>query len=141
MRCTFYALIAVLALYGTWSENVTIGGSNPVQIFANFLEGLKVNAAGRSIGIDIGLFLLAAATLMIVEARRLGIRFVWAYILFGFLVAISVTFPLFLIAREMRLARIGSVQGDTEMRQTVLDTAGIALTTIIVFVLFWYLKT
>ena len=33
----------------------------------------------------------------------------WLYILFGFLIAISVTFPLFLIAREMRLAKLEAV--------------------------------
>lgn len=33
-----------------------------------------------------------------------GIPYVWAYILGGMLIAISVTFPLFLIARERKLA-------------------------------------
>jgi hypothetical protein len=44
---------------------------------------------------------------MVLEARKLGIRWVWAYVVFGVLIAISVTFPLFLIARERRLAAIG----------------------------------
>jgi hypothetical protein len=48
---------------------------------------------------------------MVLEARRLGIRFVWLYVILGFLVAISVTFPLFLIARERRLA----AQDDLEL--------------------------
>ncbi len=39
-----------------------------------------------------------------VEARRHAIRFVWIYVAMGFAVAISVAFPLFLIARERRLA-------------------------------------
>jgi hypothetical protein len=49
---------------------------------------------------------------MVIEARRLAIRWVWLYILLGFLVAISVTFPLFLIARERRIAAIGDASSD-----------------------------
>lgn len=100
--CGVYAAIAVVALIATWSQNVAyLHGSG----FPNgFLQDLNANAASRSITIDILLFFLAAAIFMVVEARRLGIRYVWAYILGGMLIAISVTFPLFLIARERRLA-------------------------------------
>jgi hypothetical protein len=42
---------------------------------------------------------------MVVEARKHGVKFVWLYILGGFAIAISVAFPLFLIAREMRIGR------------------------------------
>jgi len=41
---------------------------------------------------------------MVLEARRLGMRGVWLYLLFGMLVAISVTVPIFLINRERALA-------------------------------------
>ena len=51
------------------------------------------------------LFFLAAAAFMVLESRRLGIRWVWAYVILGVLIAISVTFPLFLIARELRIGR------------------------------------
>jgi Terpene cyclase DEP1 len=46
---------------------------------------------------------LAATILMAIEARKHGVKFVWLYIAGGFAIAISVTFPLFLIARELRL--------------------------------------
>ena len=42
---------------------------------------------------------------MVVEARKHGVRFVWAYIAGALTIAISVTFPLFLIARELRVGR------------------------------------
>ena len=42
---------------------------------------------------------------MVLEARRLGMRGVWLYLLFGMLVAISVTVPIFLINRERALAQ------------------------------------
>jgi len=63
-----------------------------------------VNPASRSITVDIVLFFLAAAIFMVIEARKHGVPFVWAYIVGGMLIAISVTFPLFLIARERKLA-------------------------------------
>lgn len=101
--CGVYAVIALVALVATWSQNIVFlrsGGS-----LLSFWEATKVNAASRSITVDIALFLLAAAILMVIEARRVGVKFVWAYIVGGFLIAISVTFPLFLLARELRLEK------------------------------------
>lgn len=105
--CGVYATIAVVALLATWSQNVAyLHGSTSFP--GGFLRDLKANAATRSITVDIILLFFAAAIFMVLEARRLGIRYAWAYIAGGMLIAISVTFPLFLIARERRLA-----SGDT----------------------------
>jgi hypothetical protein len=41
---------------------------------------------------------------MVLEARRLAMRGVWLYLIFGMLVAISVTVPIFLINRERAMA-------------------------------------
>ncbi len=101
--CGVYAAVAIVALIATWTQNVAHmrgGGSFP----GGFLQDLKVNAATRSITVDIVLFFLAAAIFMVFEARRLGVPYVWAYVIGGMLIAISFTFPLFLIARERRLA-------------------------------------
>jgi hypothetical protein len=71
--------------------------------------------ASTSITLDIGLFTLAASVFLVLEARRLGLRFAWLYVVLGVLIAISVTFPLFLIARERRLAALeeaGGARGD-----------------------------
>lgn len=101
--CGIYAVIAAVALFATWSQNLAYR-NHPAGFLGGFLRDLNANAATRSITLDILLFFLAGAIFMVVEARRLGIRFVWAYIIGGMLIAISVTFPLFLIARERRLA-------------------------------------
>ena len=102
-----YATIAAVALVATWSQNLAYLHS-PGGFLTSFLQDLKVNAAARSITVDIVLFFLAAAVFMVLEARRLGIPYVWAYIVGGMLIAISVTFPLFLIARERKLAASGA---------------------------------
>lgn len=101
IRCGVYAAIAVVALVATWSQNLAYDFA---EVFPKFLRDTTVTPASRSITADILLLFLAAAILMVVEARRHNVRFVWAYIAGGFLIAISVTFPLFLIARERRLA-------------------------------------
>jgi hypothetical protein len=96
LLCAAYAAIALVALIATWSQNILFfngGGS-----LMGFWEATKANPASRSITVDIALLLLSVAILMVIEARRLGVKFVWAYIIGGFLIAISVTFPLFLLA-------------------------------------------
>jgi hypothetical protein len=91
-------------------------GEGPIRGFVlatgRFWAETLATPASISITVDLALFFLAAAVLMVVEARRLAIRWVWLYVLFGFLVAISVTFPLFLIARERRLAARREAAGD-----------------------------
>jgi len=96
--CAVYGVVALIALIATWSQNAAYF-DNPGGFLLDFFNDSKVTPASRSLTVDIVLFFLAAAILMVVEARKHGVRFVWAYIAGGFAIAISVTFPLFLIAR------------------------------------------
>jgi Protein of unknown function DUF2834 len=117
LLCIVYGAIALLALIATWSQNLSYFRPEDglvrgfVLATARFWPDTLTTPAGVSVTVDLGLFFLAAAVFMVLEARRLGIRFVWLYVILGFLVAISVTFPLFLIARERRLA----TQADVEL--------------------------
>lgn len=128
-RIAIYAVIAVVALYGTWSQNLAYGPT-----LHGFLPDTKVNPAARSLSIDIFMMALSASFLMAYEARRLGVRFVWAYVFFGLTVAISFTFPLFLIAREFAL---GSEE-KTSRGLAWYDYLGLALVTGFVGWLYWY---
>jgi formate/nitrite transporter FocA (FNT family) len=76
--------------------------------------------------VDVFLFFLAAAVLMVIEARKHGIKFIWMYIAGGVLIAISVTFPLFLIARELRVAKTDP------MRLTGGDAVGLAVLAVVI---------
>ncbi len=98
-----YAAIAIAALIVTWSQNLAYV-DHMASFVTDFFADTKVTPASRSITVDIFLFSLAASILMVIEARKHGVRFVWAYIIGSMFTAISVTFPLFLIARELRLA-------------------------------------
>jgi len=104
--CSVYAAIALAALIATWSQNLAYFNSPAdfIPVLGLFLEDTRVNPAARSITVDIALLFLAAAIFMVIEARKHGMRAVWLYIAGGLFLAISVTFPLFLIARELKLA-------------------------------------
>lgn len=102
--CAVYGAIAIVALIATWSQNVAYF-DNPGRFLLDFLNDSKVTPAARSLNVDIVLFFLAAAILMVIEARKHSVRFVWLYIVGGLAIAISVTFPLFLIARELRVGK------------------------------------
>ena len=108
-RIIAYALIAIGALIGTWYHNIQFMSSGAGLL--EFVKATYANHAAASISIDIGFFALAACIWMVVEARRLDIPYVWAYIVFGMCIAISVTFPLFLIAREFALDRVEKAAG------------------------------
>lgn len=128
-RIAIYAIIAAVALYGTWSQNLAYGPT-----LSGFLPDAKANPAARSVTIDIFMMALSASLLMVYEARRIGIRFVWAYVFFGLTVAISVTFPLFLIAREFAL----SPEGPMPRGLSWYDYVGLLLVTAFVGWLYWY---
>jgi hypothetical protein len=102
--CAVYGAIAIAALIATWSQNVAYF-DDPGGFVLDFFNDTKVTPGSRSITVDFVLFGLAVAILMVIEARKHGVRFVWAYIVGGFAIAISVTFPLFLISRELRVGR------------------------------------
>lgn len=118
--CTVYGVISIAALIATWSQNAAYF-DNPSGFLLDFFNDSKVTAASRSLTVDIVLFFLAAAILMVVEARKRGVKFVWAYIVGGLAIAISVTFPLFLIARELRVGRT------QETRLGAVDTVLLAV--------------
>ncbi|MDO9473431.1 MAG: DUF2834 domain-containing protein [Caulobacter sp.] len=107
--CLFYGLVATIAFIATWIEILdhfrsadSLAGAAGAAV--RFLADMRVNPAARTVTLDLLLLSLAVMTFMVLEARRLGIRFVWAYLALGFVLALSVTFPLFMIARERHLA-------------------------------------
>ncbi|WP_369830461.1 DUF2834 domain-containing protein [Mycobacterium sp. 1245111.1] len=97
-----YTLIALLALVATWSQTVAYTHSG-AAFFGTFWQDTRVNAASRNITADALMLSMSVVILMVFEARKHGVRFVWLYIIGGVFIAISVTVPLFLIAREIRI--------------------------------------
>jgi len=123
--CVVYGVIAVLALIGTWGHNIAYLDRGFVGANQAFWSDTLANPASRSITADIFFFGLAVFVWMVLEARRLGIRFVWLYLIFGMLIAISVTVPIFLIIRERALAV--SERTSAAGRLHSLDVIGLVL--------------
>jgi hypothetical protein len=126
--CVIYGLVALLALVGTWGNNVAYLSLGFLGANGAFWQATQVNPASRSITVDLFLLGLAVFVWMVLEARRLGMRGVWLYLLFGMLVAISVTVPIFLIHRERALAQREPSSAAGTLG--VFDIAGLAAVTV-----------
>lgn len=115
-----YTLLGVLALVFTFSHITEYVGRGFADATAAFwTEGLTGGTGAKQfLVVDLMFFAFAANIWMLFEARRLRIPFVWAYVIGGVLVAISLTFPLFLAARERRLANVGEPRAEL-VRQDV----------------------
>lgn len=102
--CGVYAAFAAVALVGTQWTLVAFLRSDQNDMGA-MVDRLTANPVVGFVGIDLGVVALVAALFMVVEGRRLRVPGWWVYVALVFLVAASVAFPLFLIARTRVLAR------------------------------------
>ena len=96
-----YAAISVGALVATWWHNIAFiqdGGT-----VTDFLTDGYTNHVAASLINDLWFLIASAFVFMVIDARRTGVRHVWLYIVLSFAIAISVMFPLYLIARERTL--------------------------------------
>ncbi len=107
--CVTYGLIALLAIPATWINNIAFM-SQPNNSFMDFVNAAYVNAAAASLSNDLLFVAIAASMFMVIEGRRVGVRYVWLYLIFSAVVAISVTFPLFLLARQIKITNPQSAQ-------------------------------
>jgi hypothetical protein len=104
--CGGYATIAVVAVVATWWNNIAYFSQADNGGLIGLIRAGYANYASTSFTNDLLLVFLTALILMIVEARRIGMRRAWIYVALGFVVAISVAFPFYLIARQIRLAQL-----------------------------------
>jgi Terpene cyclase DEP1 len=111
--CTTYALIALLAIPATWINNIAFM-QQPNNSFMDFVNAAYVNAAAASLSNDLLFIAFAASMFMVIEGKRVGVRYVWLYLIFSAIVAISVTFPLFLLARHIKITNAQPEQITTE---------------------------
>lgn len=94
-----FALLAIAGLIGTWTFNALA-----IVQMRDFLGDLVASGpAVSSITVDLLVVAIAGCVLIIVEARRLGMRHAWVYIVLSGVTAFAFSFPLFLAMRERRL--------------------------------------
>jgi len=116
-----YGLIAVLALIGTWGNNIhyMTSGLSPLDVNILFWKQTFANPASRSITVDI-LFLSIPVTIwMMMEAQRLQMRGIWFYLVGSLLIAVSMTVPLFMALRERKLAATQPEAGTLNVAEIV----------------------
>ena len=98
--CAAYGVLGLVAL--VWTQIVLVDYLRNGE--GGLLDNLTVNGAATFATIDLLAVALVGIIFMVAEGRRLGMRFIWLYVLLSLAVAISVALPLFLIARQFRLA-------------------------------------
>lgn len=103
--CGSYALVALVALPATWINNLAFMTQPSNSSVTDFFQAAYANAAAASLSNDLFLLSAAACIFMVIEGRRIGLRFVWLYLIMAPLIAISVAFPLFLLARHLKLSQ------------------------------------
>lgn len=95
-----YLVLALIGLVWTFVLNVTAVVQGRDYLGDIFGGGPAVG----SIGTDLLIVAVAGCVLIVTEARRLGIRRPWLYIVLSAVTAFAFTFPLFLAVRERHIA-------------------------------------
>ena len=102
-RFWFFLVVAIIGLVTAWVFNAIA-----VMTGANYLDAWFGSPVDWVLSLDLLVVAVAGSALMIFEAKRLRIPYVWAYILGSGVTAFAFTFPLFLAMRERRLAELAS---------------------------------
>ena len=96
-----YASLAVLGLLLTAFFNIR----GVLEPSGNVFAAWFANPATSSLSINLLVTASAASIFIILEGRRLDVKWPWLYVLASFVTAVAFTFPLFLAVRERQLQR------------------------------------
>ncbi len=103
----FYGAFALAGAVVPWYFNIRhMRESGELLTPQMWLSGGFVNSLTGSITSDFLIGTIPVLVWMVVEARRLGMRHLWFYVVTTFLVAFAFSCPLFLLMREFRLQAI-----------------------------------
>ena len=94
-----YLGLSLAGLAGTWTYNVVA-----IVQMRNFIgDWVNSGPAVSSLTVDLLIAAVAGSILILVEARRLGMKRGWLYVALSGVTAFAFTFPLFLAMRERAL--------------------------------------
>ena len=120
-----YLLLAIVGLVGTWWFNI-----RAIAESRNYLGDLVTSGpAVSSITVDLLVVAVAGSVFIIIEARRLGMRLGWLYVVGAGLTAFAFTFPLFLAMRQRALRERAATSDDVSDAAHAQDAAGRSGTT------------
>ena len=86
-----------------------------VQARNFFADWVNSGPAVSSLTVDLAIVAIAGSILVIVEGRRVGVRYAWLYLVVSGITAFAFGFPLFLAMRERRLAEARTVAQTREL--------------------------
>jgi predicted alpha/beta superfamily hydrolase len=98
VRSRIYFAVAALGLVTAWVLNALA-----VTQEADYLNAWFGSYVDWVLSLDLLVVGIAVITLMLVEAKRLGMKRVWLYFLLSGITAMAFTFPLFMAFRERKL--------------------------------------
>jgi hypothetical protein len=104
-RFVFYLIVSIAGLVTAWMFN----GIASVQ-GQDYIEAWFGQAVDWVLSLDILIVAIAGSAFMIFEARKLGMRRVWLYIVLSGVTAFAFTFPLFLAMRERKLQALEAAE-------------------------------
>ncbi|MFZ3468158.1 DUF2834 domain-containing protein [Streptomyces sp. 4.24] len=106
--CLFYGIFSVAGslVMGALAVDFVVDNIHDgvFGVIRTFLRDALTNPAARFIYADLFLIWAALAGFMVVEARRHGIRHVWAYIIGAPALALCASFTAFMYVRQLKIA-------------------------------------
>lgn len=113
--CFLYGASALIGLVvmGTMAVAFVVqdADAGAAGVVENFLRDSTTNLASQFVYMDLVLVWAAVGAYMIVEGRRYGIRHVWAYIVGAPAIALIVTYGLFMLVRQLKIAALRDADG------------------------------
>ncbi|MBM3178224.1 MAG: DUF2834 domain-containing protein [Bacteroidetes bacterium] len=103
----FFLVCSLTGLVVPWYYNIQHMLLSPIapSVAEYFRQGTATPLAA-SLTWDLLIGATAATTFMMIEIRRLNMKFWWLYLVATFLFAFACAFPFFLFMRERRLQKI-----------------------------------
>ncbi|MGW6708932.1 DUF2834 domain-containing protein [Streptomyces sp. NPDC054956] len=109
--CLFYAGFSAAGscVMGALAVDFVVDNihDGPFGVIRTFMRDALTNPAAQFIYADLFLIWAALAAFMVVEARRFGIRHVWAYIIGAPALALCASFTAFMYVRQLKIAAAG----------------------------------
>ena len=102
-RFVFFLILSIVGLITAWVFNgiASVTGQD-------YLAAWFGSAVDWVLSLDLLIVAIAGSAFMIFEARKIGMKRVWLYIVLSGVTALAFTFPLFLAMRERKLAALAN---------------------------------
>ena len=102
-RALFFFVLSAIGLITAWYYN-----GIAVMKAQDYLAAWFSTEVDLVLSLDLTIVAIAGSAFMIFEAKRLGMKRVWLYLLLSGVTAMAATFPFFLAMRELKLVKTAS---------------------------------